>query len=143
MRSAAEVTDILHVRAIHDAAVMLPLTRCSPFSCERRASAQNTPSSASMATRRPWLSIARSSQASNSRIAAISFERGVPPSPNMRKLYQTYVRLSSPDLRAPLSPPDVPATPLKPPPDSLFPVLFRRYACEPGDSPAASSRRCS
>src|ERR1700674_1650646 len=47
-----------------------------------------------MTVRRPLGSSSRSSQAWYSQTAACSFERAVPPSPNMMQLYQTNVRVS-------------------------------------------------
>src|SRR5258706_5578140 len=145
-RSAAEWTDMLQVRAIQEAAVMLPLTRCSPLTWDRRASTQNSPSRASIATRRPSLLMGRSSQAANSRIADISFERGVPPSPNMREVYQTDVRMSSTNLREP-STPSVPEPHQTPPQLPLPSPSSRNYALEhprhhpnPTPTPPSQSR---
>src|ERR1700704_5385793 len=67
-----------------------------------------------MTARYSLRSTSRSSRAKNSRIAVWSFERGVPPSPNMLPYYQTDVRVSTINLHKPAKPTTHP-TPQAPP----------------------------
>src|SRR5216683_7406810 len=99
-RSADELIDMPQVRAIQEAALMLPPTRCSPAIWDLRAFVENRPSRESMTTRSSLLSTG-SSQARSSHTAARNLSRGVPPSPNMQISYQTHVRMSSTSLRFP------------------------------------------
>src|ERR1700704_2916729 len=78
----------------------------------------------------------RSSRATNSRIAACSLERGVPPSPNIRQAYQTDVRLSSINLRPP--PLHAKLNSTQTPPPHPLPSPFRHHL-NPRSTPFSQS----
>src|SRR5258708_13777911 len=81
---------------------------------------EKSPSSESMTARYRFGSTLRSPRARNLRVAASYSSSGVPPSPTIRKAYQTNVRMSRPNLHKM----QTPSRPFahQPHPNSRFPV---------------------